>query len=604
MTGLHGRLLDVDLTHDRIGAFEVPEDWQRRFVGGRGLGVRVLLEEQPAGVDPLGPENTLVFVTGPLTGTGVPGAARHWVGARSPLTGSLGESYSGGTFGRRLARTGFDGIVVRGRADAPTRLTIEDGTARLDDATDIWGTTVSECENKLVDGDGSCASIGPAGENWVHLAGIINDGNHAAGGRGLGAVMGSKRLKAVVVRGNERPPIDDERDFERRRRAFADSLRSNDQLMRWGRFGTSSAVEILNEQDMLPTAHFRRGQFEDADSIGAFALRRMVISREGCGSCPVKCKGVVSGSFGEETIESGGPEYETIAAFGSLVLNDDIAAIALANQYCNEYGLNTIGVGHAIAAAMEGETRFEWGDADAILELVDRIAHRDGIGDVLADGLEATERYLDLPDGTVHVKGSPVGMHDVTKKRGMGVSAAVSPRGATHMEGFDDSVTGGEDRPTDLSVETNDEGHGGDPSPRTIVSFENARSFVNSLVVCSHVVQVVGNDRNYADLRELLAAATGREYTIEDTLTIGERNYTLGKLFALREGFDMEDDGLPNRLRTASGSDGDESTGGDSDADFEQLRRRYYDERGWTDDGIEPATLRELGIEGLARRVT
>ncbi|AFZ71667.1 aldehyde ferredoxin oxidoreductase family protein [Natronobacterium gregoryi] len=610
IAGFHGRIAIADLGAETVTTRSIPDGWLESHLGGRGLGVRLLLSEQPGGVDPLGPENRLVFATGPLTGYGVSGAGRHWVGARSPLTGSLGESYSGGSFGHLLARSGVDALVVEGQASRPVVLEVTDETLALESADDRWGETTDVVDATLAgEPRRATAAIGPAGEREVHLASIINDSGHAAGGRGLGAVMGSKRLKAVVVGGSDPPPLGEPERFERLQKQFSRQIQANDRLQQWAEYGTTSAVEILHEQGMLPTKHFDGGRFEGAPEIGGEALQESLqVGQRGCRGCQLECKPVVQGECrGVELDEASGPEYETLASFGSLLCNDDLEAIALANQRCNAYGMDTIGVGHVIATAMEAGY-VDWGDADAILELVDAVAYRDGIGDVLADGPDAAAEALDVDDPAT-VKGAPAAMHDPRKKKGMGLSTATSPRGATHMEGFQDSLV---ERTveTDLPVETGLAADGTDGKPAAVVTFENARSFVNSLVCCSHVVVTVGPDRNFDDLRELVAAAIGRPLPMAEALRIGERNYTLGKLFAAREGFSMEDDRLPKRLQKPLSDD----TGGPdlpaasfSETALESMIRAYYDRRGWTRKGVKWETLERLGltdlVEGLERAV-
>ncbi|MFB6069282.1 MAG: aldehyde ferredoxin oxidoreductase family protein [Halobacterium sp.] len=603
MLGSHGKLLAVDLTAGRATTEPIPEDVLAAHLGGRGLGVHTLLDRQPAGVDPLGPENTLVFAAGPLSGHGISGGARVWVGSRSPLTGSLGESYSGGRFGRQLTLSGFDAIVVTGEADEPVVLEVVDGEATLRPADDHWGSTVGECNEALATGTRSVACIGPAGENEVLLAAIVADGNRAAAGRGLGAVMGAKGLKAVVVDGTDEPPVADPDRVAELRRTFASALRENDQLMAWGTFGTTQNVEILNERGILPTKNFEAASFEGADAISGAAINELTVEQRGCVNCPVECKNVVRAEFEDGTTLADGPEYETLAAFGSLVMNDDLQTIVRANQVANDLGIDTIGAGHAIAAVMEATDEYEWGDSAAILELLSAIAHREGIGDVLADGPAATAEALDMADEPAHVKGAPISMHDPRGKKGVGLSAAVSPRGGTHTEGFDDALLERAAEQTDLPVEAGIGMAETEGKPEAVVVFENAQSFVNSLVLCSHVVTTVGPDRNYELVTDVVSAVTGQNVSIADSLRIGERNFTLGKLFAAREGFTVEHDRLPKRLRQPVQG---EPAGVDlpelsfSEDELAAMRERYYDLRGWTDEGIACGKLEAIGLSQFA----
>jgi len=605
MNGMHGRIAYVDLSAETVTTEPIPETWHEQHLGGRGLGVRLLLERQPGGVDPLGPENHLVFATGPLTGLGLPGAARHWVGAKSPLTGSLGESYAGGSFGHLLARSGVDAIVVTGQAAEPVTLRVTDETLTLEPAGALWGEPTDVTDEVLAGCPlRSCAAIGPAGENEVLLASIINDSGHAAGGRGLGAVMGSKQLKAVVVGGDCPPPVADRAAFDQAREAFVEGVHENEKLTQWAEFGTTAAVEILSEQGLLPTEHFKRGRFDGAESIGGEALKGLTVGQRGCHGCPLECKPVVQGEcHGTQLEAASGPEYETLASFGSLLCNDDLESIALANQRCNQLGMDTIGVGHVIATAMEASYA-DWGDAEAMLAYVEQIATRSGLGDVLADGPDAAAAALET-DGAATVKGAPAGMHDPRGKKGLGLSTATSPRGATHAEGFHDTLVQRR-LETALPVETGLASRSIEHKPTAVVAFENARSFINSLVYCSHVVVTVGPDRNFKDLCALVGAVTGRAVSVDDALEIGERNYTLGKLFSLREGFSIVDDRLPKRLRKPLADDPggvDLPPASLTREELETMKTAYYRCRGWTEDGIERTTLERLGLTSLGEQL-
>ncbi|MFB6133670.1 MAG: aldehyde ferredoxin oxidoreductase family protein [Halanaeroarchaeum sp.] len=600
--GFHGKVLDVDLDDGSLSATPIPKRWVRQHLGGRGVGIRVLLDRQPGGVDPLGPENTLVFVTGPLTGTGVPGASRVWVGSKSPLTGSLGESFAGGRFGRQLALSGYDGVVIRGVADRPVVIDLSGEDPALRDASEQWGETVHSCTDDLAPGRRAAACIGPAGERRARISAIITDDGRAAAGRGLAAVMGSKRLKGVVVGGSSPPPVADPDKLQSRRRAFMRSLRDDERLMAWGEFGTTTSVEILNERGILPTKNFEAGRFEGADDIGGEALDGITVDQHGCVNCPVQCKNTVRTTVADEGVRRGGPEYETVVAFGSLVMNDDLETIAEANHRCNALGLDTIGAGHAIAAAMEATDEYEWGDSAAILDLIEKMARRDGIGAVLADGPKATENAFDVADGLAHVKGAPISMHDPRGKKGIGLSAAVSPRGGTHTEGFDDALLERAAAETALPVDSGLGMADAAGKPEAVVVFENAQSFVNSLVFCSHLVTTVGPNRNYSDIVGLVEAVTGQDLDVDGSLRVGERNFTLGKVFAAREGFGVEHDALPKRLRqpiqgSPAGADLPRLSFGE--AELEAMRERYYDLRGWTGEGIERGRLEDLGLGDL-----
>jgi len=443
--GTYGRYADVDLSSGSLGEYEISSDWLTLHLGGKGVAARVLLEELSGTEDPLSPENILIFATGPLQGTGVVGAGRHLVMAISPKTGAVADSYVGGYFGHELGRSGFDGIIVRGAAAQPVVLTLVDGHLELLPAKALWGLGTAETEMLLKQRypNSRVASIGIAGENLVQSSCIIHDRSRAAGRPGFGAVMGAKHLKAIVVRGNSRRPILDEKRFRRERTAYA-KLFLDGSMEDFGKYGTSQFVSPLSEIGILPTRNFQSGTFEQAEMIDGKMLADTILAgRESCAGCPIRCKRIVRTSFMDRDVhpEFGGPEYETVAAFGSLCLNSDLQSIALANQLCNDYGLDTISAGVACAFLMEASEkglmneRIAWGDAEAIITIIERIAHREGIGNDIADGLETYAASLGADFGMT-IKGVEIPMHEPRGKQGLAISYATSPRGATHMEGM------------------------------------------------------------------------------------------------------------------------------------------------------------------------
>lgn len=604
--GIYGQYLDVDLTNRTLNTYPIDPEWTTKYLGGRGIGARILLEELPAGVDPLGPENILVFATGPLQGTGAAGAGRNVVMAKSPKTGSVSGSYVGGFFPHELGRSGYDGIIVRGEAETPQYLAMTDGDAELRDATDLWSEDVATVDETLSDRHegGKVSCIGVAGENQTAFAGIINDRNRAAGRPGFGAVMGSKRLKAIVAAGSVEKPIEDEERFREAKAEFAGSLRDSG-LVEWGRLGTSGGVNSLDDMGILPTRNFGAGTFEGSKAISGEAMADSILTeRDNCTGCPVACKRVVAAeALGDEIDEAyGGPEYETLASFGSLVDNDDLDAIALANQRCNRYGMDTISVGNGIAFLMEAaergvvDTDIEWGDESAMIDLVDKIAHREGIGDEIADGVAAfaAEREADF---AVVSKGQEVPMHEPRGKRGLGLSYATSPRGGTHLEGFHD--TGASESP-ELNVEEVSDRFSFEDKPEAVAAFENLQSFVNSTILCSFVIRDSGEEYNADIAREMVNAVTGLGLDAAEMLRIGERNYALLKLLAAREGYDRSDDGLPARFAEPL-PDGATEGAAIPESEMQAAIDKYYDVRGWAGDGPTADRLAALDMESVPR---
>ncbi len=604
MRGGYGKYLDVDLTRRTLTEYPIPDSWRKLMIGGKGLAARLLLEELPERVDPFGPENILVFATGPFQGTGVVGGGRHAVLAVSPKTGAVADSYAGGYFGHELARSGFDGIIIRGRGEEPVILTLLDGSSELVPAGGLWGRGTGETEKALLERypGARVSSIGPAGEILVSQACIISDRTRSAGRPGLGAVMGSKLLKALVVRGRAEKPLHDPERFARERAEYAKSFMDKG-WQGFGEYGTGSGLVWMSEQGILPTSNFRDGVFDQAEAIGGETMHdTILVGRDTCAGCPIRCKRIVKTQFNGEDVlpEFGGPEYETLAALGSLCRNGDLAAIALANQLCNDYGLDTISTGVAAAFLMEASEKglideeVAWGDPVAIVGVVHALARREGIGDRLADGLEIFAREIGA-DFAMTIKGAELPMHEPRGKQGLGISYATSPRGATHLEGMHDSMLERENACPELGVTQVYDRFTLldkiDPS----IAFENLRSFTNSLVLCSFTVNETGPSYSFPAIRSLLEAATGLAVDADEMQAIGARAYALARLLSAQAGHTREIDGLPARFS--------ESLPRGASAGHPILAREmkaavtaYYKARGYGRFGPSAKTLRALKL--------
>jgi aldehyde:ferredoxin oxidoreductase len=604
MHGSFNRYLSVDLTSGTVKDYEIPSEWQRLHLGGRGIAARILLEELPGRIDPLSPANILIFATGPFQGTGLLGAGRHLVMSVSPKTGSVCGSYAGGYFGHELGRSGYDGIMLRGQAAEPVYLSLIDGEATLHAAAEVWGKGTSETEKILQQrhSGGRVASIGIAGENRVQMACVINDRSRSAGRPGLGAVMGAKHLKAIIVTGDRDKFLFDRDRFVRERAAYA-KLFQDEGTKHFGEYGTAGGVTWLSERGILPTKNFQEGVFDHAEAIGGERLHdTILVERESCAGCSIRCKRVVRTAFaGREVLpEFGGPEYETIAALGSLCLNDDLSAISLANQLCNDYGIDTISAGVAIAFLMEASEKgfidqeISWGDGEAIISLVDQIAHREGIGNRVADGLEAFAKELGA-DFHMTIKEVEIPMHEPRGKQGMGLSYATSPRGATHMEGMHDTMLSPDAPTPELGVNRSYDRFTLVDKPRVVKIYEDLRSFDNSLILCCLTTRSIGKNYNYPEIRSLLEAVTGVGLSPEEMLKIGERNYALLKLHAARAGYTMDDDGLPKRF--AGSLPRGASAGHPIDPKvMREAIEILYRERGYDRLGPTDETLRRLDL--------
>ncbi|MFQ5818978.1 MAG: aldehyde ferredoxin oxidoreductase family protein [Candidatus Heimdallarchaeota archaeon] len=610
-SGMFGKVLDVDLSKDKITEYPISEADLRKHLGGRGIAAKIMLNEFKGG-DALSPDNLLIFMTGPLNGLSLAGSGRHVVMSKSPLTGFLGEGYSGGFFGTEIKRTGLDGILIRGKANHPKFLSIVDGNPELEDAKFLWGNTVGETHDWLNKKykNSRVACIGPAGEKLVKIACVINDRNRAAGRCGHGAVMGSKNLKAIVVRrtqGLEIPVMDVKRYREARRR-FVKTL---DKTIKWGRYGTSGITAPLSDLGVLPTKNYQQGSYAEVEKITGSTLYDTILERRAsCTACPIRCKREVSTtSLYEDVIpEYGGPEYETIAAFGSLQLIDDLSFIALANQKCNTYGLDTIGTGNVIAYAMEATERglikgpegIAWGSTEGVSKLLDKIAYREGIGDKLAEGVKCFAETIGGEEFAIHTKGMEAPMHEPRGKKGLGLDYATSYRGCTHLEGLHDTAIEKDNAAVELGVmKTISRFSTSKRKVEFVLNYNNARSFINSLVLCHFVVNTFRGyvEENWIEIRDILDAVTGYEIDRDKMLKIGERNYNLGRLFSIKQGLTRDDDDLPPRFKNEALPFGDQEEKIPQEV-LDQMIADYYELRGWDENGIPtPEKLKELGIE-------
>ncbi len=602
-----GRYLDVDLSARTIQDYRIPEDWTRMYMGGRGIGARILLSELPRGADPLGPDNVLVFGTGPLAGTGFPGASRNVVMAKSPKTGSVSGSYVGGYFPHALGNSAYDGILFREQSEVPCYLTLVDGKAELHEASELWGLGVGETVDRLVALHGREAKvscIGPAGERLVRCAAVINDRNRAAGRPGFGAVMGSKLLKAVVVVGNVPKPIRDAEKLREITKRLVVSLSENPGTKRMHELGTCTGILGNNERGILPTRNFKEGWFDSAEKISAEVLRETILTEpDTCTGCPIRCKRVVETEFRGEKVTPGfgGPEYETVAAFGPLCLVDNLDAIALANQKCNDYGLDTISVGNLIAMVMEAcevgilDEGLSWGDASGLVDMVDKIGNREGIGDVLADGIEHASAKYGI-DFAVHVKGQEVPLHEPRGKKAIGLQYAVSPRGAEHMEAMHDTELEADCPLPSYGVSESMDRLSWDGKPAVTVTYENIRSFLNSAITCVFPIRDAGYEISLPMLREAIQAVVGLEIDKQGLVDIGARNWNLLKIHVAREGATRADDDLPSRLKQAISKGSCDGQAIPDDV-LQQQIDEYYTLRGWDDKGPTKETLRRLAMQ-------
>ncbi len=592
MNGYAEKILHVDLARERTMEEPFPEEWRRAYIGGRGLGVRILQELVNPGIDPLGAENVLVFATGPVAGSGLPLGSRYDVVTKSPLTGTATSANSGGKFGTSMKRAGYDAVVIRGRAERPVYLLLDDGHAEVRDASDLWGLTTSETtaaiQEDLGDPDLSVACIGPAGERLVRLAGIINETSRAAGRGGVGAVMGSKNLKAVAARGSGRITIADRDRFLALKEEIAKKIREN-AISGGGlpRFGTAVLVNIINENYILPVRNYQSAHFGAAENISGERMAETILTgKMGCQACVIQCGREVEVG-GKQTA---GPEYETIWAFGPDCGIDDLTAVVEANNLSNDLGLDTISTGSTIACAMElsekgyidEEIRF--GDAERMVDLVRRIAYRDGIGDELAEGSFRFARRHGHPELSMSVKRQELPAYDPRGLQGHGLAYATSVRGGDHVYGYmiAPEVLGS---PEKLDPYSND------GKAVWTKTFQDLTAFIDSSGSCLFTSFPLGPE----DYGAMVSAVTGYEVDAGEVLRIGERIWNMQKVFNLKAGCTREDDTLPPRLLREPLTEGAPKG---RVWEREPLLDEYYQARGWDREGRPTQErLRDLGIE-------
>lgn len=591
MNGYAETILHVDLDRERTMEEPFPEEWRREYIGGRGLGVRILSDLVNPGIDPLGPENVLIFATGPVAGSGLPMGSRYDVVTKSPLTGTVTSANSGGKFGTSMKRAGYDAVVIRGRAERPVSILLDDGHAEVRDASHLQGMMTSETTATIQEDVGesgaSVACIGPAGERLVRFAGIVNETSRAAGRGGVGAVMGSKNVKAVAARGSGRITVADRDRFLALKADITKKIREN-AISGGGlpRFGTAVLVNIINENYILPTRNFQSGHFDAAENVSGERMAETILSgKMGCQACTIQCGREVD-LEGEQTA---GPEYETIWAFGPDCGIDDLAAVSKANALANDLGLDTISAGATIACAMElsekgyidEEIRF--GDAEQMADLVRRIGYREGIGDELAEGSFRFARRHGHPELSMSVKRQELPAYDPRGLQGHGLAYATSVRGGDHVYGYmiGPEVLGS---PEKLDPYSN---VGKAAWTKTL---QDLTAFIDSSGACLFTSFPL----EAADYGAMVSAVTGYNINADEVLRIGERVWNMQKVFNLKAGCTRADDTLPPRLLTEPLTEGAPKG---RVWEREPLLDEYYRLRGWDREGRPaPEKLRDLGI--------
>lgn len=601
MFGWTGKLLRVNLTDKTIKKESLNLEEARKYIGARGLGTKIFMNEVDPKVEPFSPENKLIFMTGPLTGTLASSAGRYEVVAKAPLTGTIGASNSGGHFGPELKYAGYDGIIFEGKSEKPVYLYINDDDVELRDASNVWGKDVFETTDILVnetEEDVRVACIGPGGEKLVLFATVMNDKNRAAGRSGLGAVMGSKNLKAVVVRGTKSVEVAKPKEFLE---ACKDARKKLKEHPVTGEglavYGTQILVNILNQTGALPTRNWRDGGiFEHAEDTSGEALtEKYLVRNKGCFGCNIGCGRLTRIPDGKFKSFGEGPEYEAGWSYGADCGVKNLAAICKANFICNELGIDPITMGSTIACAMELYdkgilTREElgqdlpFGDEDAIVDFTRMTGLREGFGDKMALGSYRMAEMYGHPELSMSVKKQEMPAYDGRGVQGMGLEYATSNRGGCHVRGYLTS-------PEVLGIPAKLDPLVTTDKAAWLKTFQDLTAVVDSAGICLFTTFAIG----LPEISQMLRTALGWEYTDEEILQMGERIWNLEKLFNIEAGFTKEDDTLPDRLLKEPLPSGP-AKGRVNELDV--MLKEYYEVRGWGEDSVPTEEkLKELSIK-------
>lgn len=582
MYGFHGKLVRINLTAKTVKEETIPEDVLKKYLGGKGLGGYLMLKHIPPKADPLSPQNVLVFATGPASDTTVPAAGRYGVFSKSPLTGFFGESYSGGHTAPAMKRTGYDAIMLEGASEKPVYLHVSDEGVKIEDAADLWGKETYETEDALLEKVGvkgaQAVVIGPAGENLVKFACIKNNHWRSAGRTGMGAVMGSKKVKGIVFSGSSKAPLADEEGLKQYVRQMVKDCVNTERTKNMKEKGTPYMATVTNTEHAFPTRYWAAGQFEKWEEISTDAMReRMEVSSRACSRCFMACgkmSKVTSGRHKGLVLE--GPEYETLYAIGGLCCVSPIEEVVYLNDICDRLGLDTISGGNLAAFAIEAGKRGrlegmpDYGDVDGIARLFEQIAAREGAGDVLAKGIREASEELGLAEIAIHCKGMEPAGYDPRTLPGMSLGFSVSNRGGCHLRS---SFYMGELRG---EIDKNMvEG-----KAKIFLNYESRNCLEDCLILCRFYQQFIG----WEGMQQIIKTTTGMDLSIEELETLARGVTSQARLFNIREGMTRADDSLPPRFFTDGiGPDKDRVVNRDNLA---IMLREYYELHGWDENGV------------------
>ena len=600
MKGWMGKLLRVNLSKGTVKGEELSPQLTRDFLGARGLGSKILYDEIDPACSPLRAANKLVFATGPLTGTTFPAASRYVLVTKSPLTGGIACSNSGGFFGPEMRFAGYDVIIIEGKSKNPVYLWVHDGQAELRPADHLWGKLCSETDDLIraeTDPQAKVACIGPAGENGCLISAVMNDKYRAAGRSGVGAVMGSKRLKGIAVRGRKRVPLAHLESFNQARRSVLRKLKEAPITSHaLPNYGTNNLVNVINDHGLFPTRNFQTGVFQGAEKINGETLAdTLVVKRRACFSCPIACTPFSRISSGKYRCEGEGPEFETVWALGADCDVDNLEAITKANYLCNEYGIDTMSAGATIACAMElvekgylsdkgCSTPLRFGNPDAMVEAVRMMGENRGLGKRLARGSYRLAEECGHPELAMTVKKQEMAAYDPRGAKGMTLTYATSNRGACHLKSFTvglEIMGLGDERMDPLAYR----GKG-----KLAKGIQDAVAAIDSLGVCLFLTYGIG----LPDMLPAYVAATGEKITLDEAVLRGERIWNLERLFNLKAGLTGKEDSLPPRFTKEPMPEGPAKG---HVVELKPILAEYYRDRGWSKRGTIPQrVLERLGL--------
>ena len=627
--GYNGKILHVDLTAGSLTVEEPNEAFYRKYMGGSAMGMHYILRDMPQGADPLGPENVLTLMTGVATGAAISGQSRLNANAKSPISGGIGDSQSGGFFPAELKFAGFDGIVIKGKASKPMYLAIIDGEYELRDAAHLMGKKSGEVDDIIhqeVDPKAEILQHGIGAENGVLYSSLVSMSNRHNGRTGMGLVMASKNLKAVVVRGRQKVTVADQKALTALNRFGPKAIPENGDMDGLAEFGTAVVVLFNNSIGSLPTFNYNQGQFESCEPISGERMAETVLKeRDTCYACVVKCKRVVEITEGKHKVDPryGGAEYETLGTFGSYCGVSDLAAVNLANQICNEYAVDTIACGATIAFAMECYEKgvitkeqtdgleLKFGDADVMLQVLDKIVKGEGeLGKTLGMGSErAAAKWGNGADEfLITVKGAEAPAHMPHAKRSLGLIYAVNPFGADHQSSEHDPYY--EEGIGDFNLDRLKQIGLGEPQPAYSLTEEKVRfayetecfySMLDSAELCQFVWGPTWTLYDGKQTAEMINAVTGWDMTVEELVDVGRRRLNLFRVFNAREGLGRKDDKLPKKFFKALEGEGPTAGIALTHEEIDSAIDHYYKLAGWTADGVPtPETLKKHDIEWAA----